>query len=679
MSIVSLKSAKNAEAERRLRLLGDLSDQPYDYNRLRDRARQVRVSPPIFVVWWRAYQSQGKSGLVPDWPDEIDVEEHEMLLDRRTKLGDIADGEVVSPKEIQKIADAMGRTYERAEKWLQRYRNGGLWALAPQNNPEHPIRPKQQRSDLGVLDENALQEVFDRREKLGELADKLHVSAKKVKQRAQEVGVSPSTLWGYLRDYRKYGLAGLAPRVRSDKGESHGITPQMREIVMGIRLSNKDYSAKAVHKESCKRASALGEAAPTLWQVRQICKEIPSPVKERADGRHDKFRSRSRLTYPLRADGIIYQIDHTPVDVLTKDLRNKPYRNASEEARLWLTLLIDYRSRLVLGAHFGYEHPDRVAVAHVIHDALVVSDEHPYGGIPNEIWIDNGKELNAYYIQQLVREMGIILHTCAPHQPQLKGIVERFFGTLNTRLWSTLPGYVSSNTVERNPTAKAKLTAAELVDRFWKFADEYHHEIHSETEQTPIECWQQHCFAEPADLRKLDVLLLEPDSRKVTKQGIEYKNRIYWHAALATLVHADVLVRSVPSPFAPDEIEVYHDGHWMCTAFAIDSDRGMSIAPDQIRSAQRDQRDYIRKKIDGARTSLKLIDQEIAKLSQPKTAKAGAHQKSTKQKVRPNLDVLGQLAANKKSKTEGGKNESAESRDASTDDDDRSAAMPMPV
>ncbi len=207
-----------------------------------------------------------------------------------------------------------------------------------------------------------------------------------------------------------------------------------------------------------------------------------------------------------------------------------------------------------------------------------------------------------------------MLQPCAPHRPQQKGIVERFFGTLNTRLWAKQPGYVASNTVERDPNAKGVLTLDELEERFWKFIDnEYHQEVHSQTQETPIEYWTKHCYAEPADPRLLDVLLKEPTERTVFKDGIHHDTRIYWNAELATIVSERVLVREEPLYRPPDEIEVFSlKKEWICTAIATDSIQGQAVTREDIIAAKHDQRKHLRKHIQQAREAVVSTDAEIA-------------------------------------------------------------------
>ncbi len=264
-----------------------------------------------------------------------------------------------------------------------------------------------------------------------------------------------------------------------------------------------------------------------------------------------------------------------------------------------------------MAAVFGYDHPDRYTVAAAIREAVLTSEHKLYGGKPHEIWVDNGHELLSHHVHQLTQALHIVLHPCKPHRPQEKGIVERFFGTLNTRLWADQPGYVASNTEERNPHAKAKLTLAELEERFWNFIHQYHQEVHSETEETPLEYWEKHCYAEPADPRDLDMLLKEPDDRVVAKDGIYYRNRIYWHTMVPDLVGKHVEVRAEPIYRAPDEIEVFLDHRWMCTAKATDA---QVITQKDMGTAKREQKEHLRRGIKKAREAADLADREIAAL-----------------------------------------------------------------
>jgi lysyl-tRNA synthetase class I len=130
--------------------------------------------------------------------------------------------------------------------------------------------------------------------------------------------------------------------------------------------------------------------------------------------------------------------------------------------------------------------------------------------------------------------------------------------------------------------------------------------------------WQEHCFAEQKDERELDPLLMKAKMCKVVKTGIKYRSRLYWHKALGGFVGKRVSVRSVPTYAPPDEIQVFADGIWICTAFATDSEVCKAVTAKDVRNAQREQREQIRERISEARETVRQVDAEIAAL-QPAT------------------------------------------------------------
>ncbi len=610
--VTDLKPACAYEVKRRLGLLGELADAPYDYEALRERSSATLAPMDILYGWKRAYDVKGSDGLTPNWT-ELMGEEKEVVVARFRELGECAGANTVTDEDIGMLANRNGWTRQKAERWLRRYRVGGLWGLAPRRDPMKPVRRVTKGNPpraLATLDEAALTEVYERRDALGDLATKPHLSNKEVEAHARSMGVSERTLRTYHQQYQRYGLAGLAPRLRADKDSFHGISDRMVNIVRGIRLTNRDWRVRAVLEESCKRARLLAESEPTEWQVRSILDDIPNFVFAVADGREDDYRGKYRITYRRRRDGtyIEVQIDWTWVDVLVKDLRRPGVRAKSGETRLALIIAMEANSRGVPVYRFCHDRPDRHIVAGVIHDGLLAD---LFGGEWDVIRVDNGKELIARHVRAFARDAGVTLEPCLPHNPQERGIGERFFGVLNTRLWSREPGYVDSNTKDRNPNARATKTPEELDATLKEFLDMYHHEVHSATGETPIDYWINHCFTERPDPRELDMLLKEEGTRRVIKEGIKFEGGVYWHSDLGPLVGEDVAIRAAPSYTNPQDIEVFHRGEWVCTASAMDSETGLSVSREVVAGAQHDQRAAARRQIDDARAALRDADREI--------------------------------------------------------------------
>lgn len=421
----------------------------------------------------------------------------------------------------------------------------------------------------------------------------------------------------YLASHKQWGIDGLLPKEeRSDKGHPHNLSALMEDIIAALRFSQMDIPLHEVHRLACQRARLLGEPEPTLSQVRFVCDRIPKEVKQVADKRFGDFRSERRLTYRFQFDGsvIIYQIDFTKVDVLVRDIRKR-----SEEIRPYLITCMECSSRLVLAWLFTYDYPNSADIAAVIRDALLVTDEKPYGGIPHAIWVDQGKQLISHHIQRIAKDLKFELKEGEPNHPedrgdpQERGIEERFFETIKTRLWCKQPGYVDSNTKDRNPNAKAERTISELAAIFREFIDEYHHKEHSETGMSPLEFWAKNCQARILpDPRKLDFLLLASETRVLNKDHIHYGNRRYWHADLADIpVGSEVEVRAHPDYMHPDEIEVFYEGRHICTAFAHNSAKGRAVTGKQVLQAQRAQMKRIKGTIKEKKTVLHNADLKI--------------------------------------------------------------------
>lgn len=603
--MLSLAQVQMTEAHRRLKLLGTTVEDTSG-GLLGVRARQVGIPLALLRQWHACHQRGGLDALIPtEWP-ELPEATWVLIQRRYAAIEELADAETITSEDIRRLSEKAGWTILQARRWLRRYRLGGMVGLAPTRRVTGPRVPP----DLGALSEAQRDELFRRRALLGDLAEQAHVSNTDLSQRAEAVGVSLRTVRDYHTRFRRNGLAGLAPRGRQDKGKHHGVSAQMVQAVENLRLTHRDATVRFVYEQACQHAVKVGETAPSLWQVRSICAQIPAPVRLLADGREEEFRNRYRLTYPIPHDAhrLVWQIDHkAPLHVLVRDLRAPSHRVLSGEVRPYLTLVIDSASRLVMAGRFSYNPPDRFMVAAAIRDAMRTTEQKPFGGVPDEIWVDNGKDLIAHHVQQLAQGLGITLFPGPPHEPQIRGIVERFHETLDTRLWATLPGYVGRNVVERNPAAKAELSLADLEQRFRTFIDQYHQEGHSATGQTPLAFWQEHAAALPVDERLLDMLLKEPSHRHVLKEGIKYAGERYWHSELAVLVGEEVLVRAAPCYTAPDELEVFFEGQWRCTAFALTSAKGQAVQRQEVVEAQRRQRGHARRRIKAARKALETL------------------------------------------------------------------------
>ena len=621
--LFNLTHARRREAERRFKMLGAFAEKSdFDKKQTRTFAQQRYLSEKTLTAWKHDYLLHGLDGLVPqDW-SYLKEKSQQVVVERLQTLGALTEAITIEPKDIYDLAEKQGWHQRKAERLVRRYQIDGVWGLAPERDPERLHRPKQHNppSEFATATPGARAEAEKRKTLIAPYIGKRRIPNEELKTYAEQHGSSLRTMRDYLAKFRKWGLAGLLPKEeRADKGHPHNMSPLMEDVIAALRFSQMDIPLHKVHAQAKQRALMLGEPEPTLWQVRYVCDRIPEEEKLIADKRFGQFRNERRLTYRFQFDGslIIYQIDFTRVDVLVRDIRKRGYRTQSEETRPYLITCIECSSRLLLGKLLTYDVPDSNDIALVIQQALVVTEEKPYGGIPHAIWVDQGAQLVSHHVQRIAHDLHFELKDGKPNHPedrgdpQERGIEERFFGTLITRLWSTLPGYVHSNTVERNPNTKAELTISELAEKLDAFIIEYQHTEHSETKMTPLAFWAMKCHAEGASPRDLD-LLLHKEDRVVNKDHIHYGNRRYWHDDLAEIevgTHVDVYAQ--PAYMQPDEIEVYFNGHHLCTAFAHDSAKGRSVTGKRVLAAQRRQKKRITDTIKRKKATLRQVDQQI--------------------------------------------------------------------
>src|SRR5262249_51636852 len=147
----------------------------------------------VLRQWHSRYLHGGLSALVPTEWAELPEEVWSLIDQRYLALGGLAEAETITPEDIHQLAERQGWTVRQAQRWLLRYRVGGMFGLAPAR------RGARSRSlpYLGALGEEQRNELFRRRTLLGDLAELEHVSNPLLTQRAKEVGLSLRT----LRDY----------------------------------------------------------------------------------------------------------------------------------------------------------------------------------------------------------------------------------------------------------------------------------------------------------------------------------------------------------------------------------------------------------------------------------------------------------------------------------------------
>lgn len=223
---------------------------------------------------------------------------------------------------------------------------------------------------------------------------------------------------------------------------------------------------------------------------------------------HDEGKRIARLSYKqvMQGPDLLYpmarlEIDHTKIDVIIIDNDGKRVIG-----RVWLTCLIDHKTRMIAGYILDSQAPDSASVLAALRfailpktraqlDELGVKSEWPVAGVPTELATDRGKDFLSMAVQRSLQALSIDLVKMPPRTPQSKGRIERFFGTLNSLLFHQLVGTTKSNSAakgDRKPEEHAGITFEELNSLIARtICDVYHNKWHSVLKCTPLQMWQR--------------------------------------------------------------------------------------------------------------------------------------------------------------------------------------------
>ena len=189
-------------------------------------------------------------------------------------------------------------------------------------------------------------------------------------------------------------------------------------------------------------------------------------------------------------------------------------------------------------------------------------------GVPQAIYVDNGKVYASTQFGAACASLGIQRIHAAPYSPEGKGKIERIFETVRLQFMPE---------VEVSEIA----TLAELNESLWAWLEcVYHTAIHRETEQIPLERYQQGLqavrTADPETLRKA---FLWRETRKVRKDGcIELQGNRY--EVDGHLVGRTLELRF--DPFDLSKLDVFLEGIALGNAGVVWQGRDRHLAVEHL-------------------------------------------------------------------------------------------------
>jgi putative transposase len=196
-------------------------------------------------------------------------------------------------------------------------------------------------------------------------------------------------------------------------------------------------------------------------------------------------------------------VDHSVVDTMLV----VSAQDRTPLGRPTIGLMIDVAARVILSNIVTFAHPSTHTVSQLLKRAVRPKPhlrarfpDFPDGagvyGVPEAIVYDRALESNGVSHRDALADLAIEVIYAGAAEPQAKGIVERFFRTLNQLLFHRLKGSVHlpvslMRELGYDPAKTAVLTLEELNELIEEAINVYHYQVHSGINAQPIRIWTE--------------------------------------------------------------------------------------------------------------------------------------------------------------------------------------------
>lgn len=338
----------------------------------------------------------------------------------------------------------------------------------------------------------------------GAIVDKLVAEVKTTKQTVYrlarqywQLGQTPNAL---LPKYRNSGGKGKRRTVKNKKlgrprvyqPGTGAIIDEATERLFRIAidkyiLSDKGHDFPYAHRrlETLYRAyfpETSEEDLPSLVQLKYFYKREYSQTEalekrvSEITFNKDIRPLHSSVNANVLGPGSRYEIDATIADVYL--VSDSERRNIV--GRPIVYLVVDTFSRMIAGLYIGFENPSYAAAMQALYMAAnskveycrkfdfdILDGEWPCIGLPNVLLADRG-ELLGHQIENLENNFAVRIENAPPHRGEAKGIVERYFRTIQASFGKFTPGFVTGTKIKKRGDKDYRLDAKLTITDFTK-------------------------------------------------------------------------------------------------------------------------------------------------------------------------------------------------------------------
>lgn len=372
----------------------------------------------------------------------------------------------------------------------------------------------------------------------------------------------------FLR-YEKDGADAFIDKRLKNHNQVRALTAEIQNLILMWWYARPAAGPKAIWRKVSEECCERNLNAPSYATVQKFLKNQSEANKLARSGNIEVWDKQGRpvVRYKLTSySNQRWQIDHTRLDIWVRLWVIDHW----EPREVWLTVVLDAHSRSVAGFVISSKNPDAWTTATLLRKAILPKENSAWlnRGIPSVLQPDRGGDFMSHAVQASVAKLGIIFDPDPPYYPNRKGIVERFFLTLDfyLRILSGHHKAVGKTLGAAKKHLAVLLTREQLQSEIehW-IVTEYHQRENEDTERKPAEFWQESVkLRMPESEEVLDSFLLKSDKvRKIRNTGIDFhiagkgddRGGRYWSPELAWFYAREVTLSYNPEDL--DSILVY--------------------------------------------------------------------------------------------------------------------------
>jgi transposase InsO family protein len=317
---------------------------------------------------------------------------------------------------------------------------------------------------------------------------------------------SPGTLSNWESDYNRFGFDALLPKTRSDIGKTRKLTDVAIEQIYNLKNTFPKINATLIYHKLIEDGF-INEKNVSISTVQRFIKN--NDLKSARS-----INMKDRKAFEEEFSTGMYQGDTCYGPYITENGKCR---------RTYLIMLIDDKSRLIVGGRFFYN-DNSYNFQKVLKEAVARY------GIPNKLYLDNGSPYRNEQLSLICGSIGVVeLHTMV-RDGASKGKVERNFRTLKTRWLNALD-------------VKSISSLAELNDELFTYINKHNITIHSSTNERPIDRYK-------SDLARIKVAA---DSEWLDNC---FMNRVNRRVNNDATISIDKISYDVPMQFIGQKVEV---------------------------------------------------------------------------------------------------------------------------